>query len=53
MRESIQALREQRAARAKDVRTLMDSRDKQEWRGEDQAKYDALMADIDGLNSAI
>lgn len=53
MRESIQALREQRAARAKDVRALMDSRDKQEWRGDDQAKYDALMADIDGLNSAI
>lgn len=48
---SIQALREQRAAKAKDLHTLVN---KEDWDAEaDQAIYDAGMAEIDRIDAQI
>jgi HK97 family phage major capsid protein len=50
--QSIQALREQISARAKEVRTLVESNNAS-WSPDHQAKYDAGMAEIEDLKSQV
>lgn len=52
MTVSIQALRERRSARAKDLHELLDANEAG-WGDELQAKYDAGMAEIEDLDSQI
>jgi HK97 family phage major capsid protein len=50
--QSIQALRERIAARAKEVRDLVENKNT-DWKSEHQAAYDAGMAEIDDLKSQV
>jgi HK97 family phage major capsid protein len=50
---SIQALRERRSARAKEIREYMDKAKDRKWTAEDQAFYDTAMAEIADLESQI
>lgn len=50
---SIQALREQRNVKAKEVRKLVDDHPGDKWNADCQAKYDSLVADIDQLDGEI
>jgi HK97 family phage major capsid protein len=51
---SIQALREQRAAKAKELHTLVNETTKDKaWTPENQAAYDSAMAEIDDLDARI
>lgn len=49
----IQQMREQRAALAKELHALIDSTDGKVWSAENQATYDAKMAEIDALDASI
>ena len=53
MPESIQALRERHAARAKDLHNLVDNTESEKWTPEHQEKYDALMSEVDELKASI
>jgi HK97 family phage major capsid protein len=53
MTRSIQDLREQRKAKAVETRKLVDDNPGDKWTAEHQAKYDALVADIDRLDAEI
>ena len=50
--KSIQALREQLAARAQDVRTLVE-KNNEAWKPEHQAAYDAGMAEVEDVKAQI
>jgi HK97 family phage major capsid protein len=51
---SIQALREQRAAKAKELHTLVNVTTKDKpWTAENQATYDTGMAEIEALDAQI
>lgn len=50
---SIQNLREERAAKQAEVRNLLDTTKGQAWTAENQAAYDAGLADIDRLDGEI
>lgn len=51
--KSIQQLREQRQAKAKEVRALLDSNPGDQWNDELQATYDAAIVEIDALDAEI
>lgn len=53
MARSIQDLREERRAKAKDIRQLVDDYTGAAWIEEINQKYEALMADVDGLDKEI
>lgn len=50
--QSIQALRERIAARAKEVRELVE-KNNENWSGDHQSKYDAGMAEIEDLKAQV
>lgn len=49
----LQQLREQRAVLAKDLHALIESTEGKAWTAENQATYDAKMAEVDGLDASI
>lgn len=50
---SIQALRERKTAVAKEANNILANKGDQIWSAEDKAKYDALMDDLERVNSQI
>lgn len=50
---SIQALRERKQAVAKEANNILANKGDQIWSAEDKAKYDALMDDLERVNSQI
>lgn len=50
MNKSIQALREQRTALAKDLRNMLETNPGDKWNADLQAKYDGSMAQIDNID---